>query len=34
MKDAIQNFSGADYIEGACLTYENEKHHIAASDFC
>lgn len=32
MKDAIQNFSGADYIDGACLTYENAKRHILASN--
>ncbi|NHM07609.1 AbiV family abortive infection protein [Flavobacterium sp. CYK-4] len=32
MKDAIQNFSGADYIDGACLTYENAKRHITTSN--
>ena len=32
MKEAFQNFSGADYIEGACLTYENAKRHLIASE--
>jgi AbiV family abortive infection protein len=32
MKDAFKNFSGQDYIQGACLTLENAKKHIRASE--
>lgn len=28
----FKNFSGADYIEGACLTLENAKKHIKTSE--
>lgn len=31
MKDAFKNFSGQDYIQGACYTLENAKKHIRAS---
>lgn len=32
MNDSFLNFSSSDYIEGACLTLENAKRHIHASD--
>lgn len=32
MKSSFKNFSGADYIEGACLTLENAKKHIKTSE--
>lgn len=32
MKNVFQNFSGQDYIQGACLTLENAKKHIQASE--
>lgn len=31
MKDTFKNFSGQDYIDGACLTLENAKKHVEAS---
>jgi len=32
MMNTFKNFSGADYIEGACLTLENAKKHIKTSE--
>jgi AbiV family abortive infection protein len=32
MKNAFLNFSGADYIDGACLTWENAKNHFLAAE--
>jgi AbiV family abortive infection protein len=32
MKDTFKNFSSADYIQGACLTLDNAKRHLHASE--
>jgi AbiV family abortive infection protein len=32
MTKAFLNFSGADYIDGACLTWENAKNHLLAAE--
>ncbi|MCD0464069.1 AbiV family abortive infection protein [Flavobacterium sp. ENC] len=32
MKDTFLKFSGADYIDGACLTLENAKNHFLAAE--